>query len=280
MENVLLILVTDCGGSDRGRYEIAAGLCFADCNLHVSFFTTGSMNPLHSGFTGAAHAFSTVSFFSSIREDTKVGILINAAPRHGTENGRRLRGNRRKTRGEEIYALLLRDGTWVVGPNAGLNLYFIKEQVSKSFLVTDSLRPNTPFRSMETMVPALTKVLGIRDFPNITLTPKRLCVIQPEPGIYVVDWDDHGNIYLWSNLPDGALVPPVGRTRVFRIRDRIGRLRHVRGIFAGKTGEQTLTQGSLMLDGKPIYYIVVVGGSAHDLLGNPPVGTRVEVQQE
>lgn len=276
MQNVLLVLVTDCGGSDQGRYEIAAGLCFAGCNVSRAFFATGSMNPLHSGFTGAAHALSTVAHFSGVRGDTKVGILINAAPRHGTENGHKLRGNRRKASGEEIYALELRDGTWVVGPNAGLNLYFVQNQVVKSFLVRDSLRPHTPFRSMEVMVPALAKVLGIQDFPNITLTPKVLRVSEPDPGVYVVDWDDHGNIYLWSTGKDDEFVPALGRARVFKIGDKIARLRHVSGIFAGKTGEQTITQGSLKLADRPIYYIVVVGGSAHNLFGSPRVGTRVE----
>lgn len=280
MKNVLMILVTDCGGSDEGRYAIATGMCFAECNLKSAFFTTGSMDPLHSGFTGAAHALSTVNHFSYVRGDTKVGILINAAPRHGSENGRNLRGNGRKASGEEIYALLLRDGTWVVGPNAGLNLYFVKDQVAKSFLVEDSLRPDTPFRSMEVMVPTLAKVLGIRDLPNITLTPKRLRVANSEPGVFVADWDRHGNIYLWNNLPEGEFLPRIGRTKVFRIGQKIARLRRVRGIFAGRTGEQTLTEGSLKLADKPIYYIVVVGGSAHKVFDSPPIGTRVEVGNE
>ena len=107
MRQIHLIIVTDCGGSDRGRYEIATRRCFFPKVPRLTFFETHSMNTLHAGFTTAAHALSTVDHFGSLKDGESIGILDNAAPRHGSENGRRLRGCERKTEGEEIYALLL-----------------------------------------------------------------------------------------------------------------------------------------------------------------------------
>ncbi len=209
----------------------------------------------------------------------QIGLLDNAAPRHGTENGRKLRGENRKPEGEEIYALRLRNGIWVVGPNAGLNFFFLKGQVIESLLVTDTSGRYTPFRSMEVMIPTLAKVLGVQENPHLQLQPKDLAVADVEAGVFVADWDTHGNIYLVSTT-DEDWVPPLGESRAFRIGNKIARLRHVNGIFAGHTGEQTLTVGSLRLNGKPVYYIVVVGGNAHSLFGSPPIGMKVEIEQD
>ena len=185
----------------------------------------------------------------------------------------------RRPEGEDIYALELKNGVWVVGPNAGLNFYFLKGQVKNSFLVTDTSKRYTPFRSMEVMVPTFAKIFGVAKHPHLHLTPKKLSVSDRESGVFVADWDTHGNIYLVSTLPDDKWIQPANENRAFRIGNKIARLRHVDGIFAGNTGEQTLTKGSLQLNGKPVYYIVVVGGNAHSSLGNPPVGTKVEVEE-
>jgi hypothetical protein len=238
------------------------------------------MNTLHSGFTTAAHVLSTIDFFGPLQKGEEIGVLDNAAPRHGSENGLKLRGEDRKLEGEEVYALRLRNGIWVVGPNAGLNFFFFKGQVAESFLVTDTSGRYTPFRSMEIMVPALAKIFGARENSHLQLEPKELPIVNATVGVFVADWDTHGNIYLVSTMPDENWVPSLGESRVFRIGNKIARLRHVRGIFAGNTGEQTLTMGSLQLNGKPVYYIVVVGGNAHSLFGSPLVGTKVEIEQE
>lgn len=275
-----LIIVTDCGGSDRGRYEIAAQRCFFPHDLRITFFTTESMSTLHAGFTAAAHVLSTIDFFGALREGEQIGVLVNAPPRHGSENGLKLRGDGRKLDGEEIYALRLRSGIWVVGPNAGLNLFFLKGQVVESFLITDTSGRYTPFRSMEVMVPTFAKIFGAQENPHLHLESKKLSISEAESGVFVADWDTHGNMYLVSTWPNEDWVPPLGESRAFRIGNKIARLRHVNGIFAGNTGEQTLTVGSLQLNGKPVYYIVVVGGNVHLLFGNPPVGTRVEIEQE
>lgn len=277
---VHLVIVTDCGGSDRGRYEIAAQRCFFPHDLRLTFFATESMNTLHSGFTTAAHALSTIDFFGPLAKGEQIGVLDNAAPRHGSENGFKLRGENRRLEGEEIYALRLHNGIWVVGPNAGLNFFFLRGQVAESFLVVDTSGRYTPFRSMEVMVPALAKIFGIRESPHLQLKFKELPVADAEAGVFVADWDTHGNIYLVSTMADKDWVPSLGESRAFRIGNKIARLRYVRDIFAGNTGEQTLTLGSLQLNGQPVYYIVVVGGNAHSLFGNPPVGTRVEIEQE
>ena len=279
-ENVHLIIVTDCGGSDEGRYGIAARRCFFPHHLQLTFFATESMNTLHSGFTAAAHGLSTVDHFGPLKLGEKVGLLVNAAPRHGTENGKVLRGDGRKPDGEEIYALKLKSGVWAVGPNALWNLLFLQDQVSESFLVTDISGRSTPFRSMEVMIPALAKVLGVAEVPQLILEPKRLVVQAPEQGVFVADYDTHGNIYLVANQADESWVPALGEERTFKIGYKFPRLKRVDGIFAGKTGEQTLTTGSLKLNGKPVWYVVVVGGSAHSLFGSAPVGTRFEVESE
>lgn len=274
-----LIIVTDCGGSDRGRYEIAAARCFFPHDLRITFFATESMNTLHCGFTAAAHALSTVGLFGPLAEGELTGLLVNAAPRHGKENGRALRGKGRKSEGEEIYALRLQSGVWVVGPNAGANFYFLRDQIAASFLVTDTSNQYTPFRSMEVMVPALAHVLGVRQNPDLRIEPKELVIPPIEAGVFVADWDSHGNIYLVSTQPDMDWMPALGENRVYSLGTKTARLRHVDGIFASCTGEQTLTRGSLKLNG-PVYYIVLVGGNAHFALGSPPVGTRVEIEEE
>ena len=279
-KRVHLIIVTDCGGSDEGRYRITAGRCFFPHEPRITFFPTESMNTLHCGFTAAAHALSTIDLFGPLRQGEQIGILANAAPRHGTENGRRLRGEDRKPEGEEIYALKLRNGVWVIGPNAGYNFFFLENQVVESFLLTDTSGRSTPFRSMEVMVPAFAKIFGA-DFPHLHLTKKKLQVADGEDGVFVADWDSHGNIYLVSTVQDKLWVPARNQSCAFHIGTRhIARLRHVNGIFAGNTGEQTLTVGSLHLNGKPVYYIVIVGGNAHSFFGNPPVGTRVQIEEE
>ena len=280
MKRINLIFVTDCGGSDRGRYQIAAQRCFDPEVPQITFFETHSMSTLHAGFTTAAHALSTVDHFGPLKDGELVGILDNAAPRHGSENGKRLRGEERKIEGEEINALLLDNGVWIVGPNAGLNFYFLQTRVRKSYLVTDTSGMATPFRSMEVMVPALSQVLGVQEFPNIVLTEKPLVVEKPEAGLFVADWDEHGNLYIVSIGEGQSWLPEMGESRVFKIGNKIARLRRVDGIFAGKTGEPTLTTGSLRLNGEAVYYLVVVGSSAQALFGNPSVGAEVKIEQE
>lgn len=274
-----LVLVTDCGGSDRGRYEIAAQRCFFPYQPSITFFETDSMNTLHCGFTAAAHGLSTIDHFGPLKEGECVGMLANAAPRFGTENGKTLRGEDRKLDGEEIYALKLDNGVWVVGPNAGMNFYFLAHRVRESYLVEDTSGRYTPFRSMEVMIPALAKVLGARDFPKLRLHAKPLIVPTPDLGIFVADWDSHGNIYLVSTIPEDEWVPDMGAHIVFKIGERIARLRHVDGIFAGNTGEQTLTRGSLRLNGRSVYYLVIVGVNAHSTFGSPRVGARVKIEE-
>jgi hypothetical protein len=237
------------------------------------------MNTLHSGFITAAHALSTVDHFGPLKDGELVGILDNAAPRYGQENGKNLRGKERKTEGEEIYALLLDNGVWVVGPNAGFNFYFLQSRVRKSYLVTDISGMVTPFRSMEVMLPALAKVLEINEFSNIELTEKTLVVKKWELGVFVADWDKHGNMYIVSIGEPGDWVPSLGQNRVFRIGNKIARLRCVDGIFAGNTGEPTLTTGSLKLNGESVHYMVVVGSNARALFGNPPVGAEVVIEE-
>ena len=277
-KHIHLIVVTDCGGSDRGRYEIAARRCFHPHTVDITFFATESMNTLHAGFTAAAHALSTVEMFGPLQEEEHIGLLVNAAPRHGKENGLKLRGEERKQDGEELIVATLRNGIKVVGPNAGANFYFLRDEITESRLLTDTSGRNTPFRSMEVMIPALAKVFGTQDNPHLKLEPRELRVTDMEEGVFVADWDSHGNIYLVSTVEDGKWTPRMGTSRVFRIGTKIARLHHVDGIFAGNTGEQTLTAGSLHLHGKPVYYIVLVGGNAHSSLGNPPVGTKVEIE--
>ncbi len=274
-----LIIVTDCGGSDRGRYEAAARRIFWPDRVEITFFATESMNTLHAGFTAAAHALSTIDMFGPLGEGERIGLLVNAAPRHGKENGVKLRGTERKLDGEEIYVLTLKNGVKVVGPNSGANLHFLKEQIVDSQLLIDTSGRNTPFRSMEVMIPALAKAFGIQEYSHLVLQPKNLAVPDVEEGVFVADWDSHGNIYLVSTLPNNDWIPALGESRVYRVGTKIARLHHVKGIFAGNTGEQTLTEGSLHLNGKPVYYIVLVGGNAHSSLGNPPVGTSVEVEE-
>ncbi len=276
---VHLIIVTDCGGSDRARYEIAANRSFYPTPVSISFFETEPLSPVHAGFTGSAHALSTIDRFGPLSRDERIGLLINSAPRHGTEDGQKLRGVGRKPEGEEIYALKLKNGVWVVGPNAGEVFYFIQNEVQESYLVTDTSGMATPFRSMEIMVPTLAKLVVERDFSNIVLTPKILVVSKPRRGIFVGDHDSFGNIYLFSTFPRKKWIPLVGEHITVRIGNRIARLRHVEGIFAGETGEQTLTKGSLKLLGAPVYYIVTVGGSAYQQLGSPPVGTQVILEK-
>ena len=273
-----VFVVTDCAGSDEGRYGIGIPRAFFPCSVEAAFFGTESMNTLHAGFTAAAHALSTVDHFGPLANGEKIGILVNAAPRHGTENGKRLRGKGRRSEGEEIYALLLDNGVWVVGPNAGLNFHFLQSRVRESYLVTDTSGMTTPFRSLEVMVPALAKVLGARDHQNIQLSPKPLVVPKADKGIFVADWDEHGNLYVVSIDVEGW-VPRLGQRRVFRIGEKIARLRRVDGIFAGETGEPTLTTGSLKLNNEPVYYLVVVGSSARALFGNPHVGAKVIIEK-
>lgn len=276
---VSLTIVTDCGGSDRGRYENATARCFWPTPFNLAFYSTESKNTLHSGFTGAAHALSSIAEFGPLRVDERVGMIINAAPREGNDNGHCLRGSDRKVEGEQIFALKLNCGVWVVGPNAGYNLYFLQEEVSESYILSDQRGLETPFRSMEFMVPALAKLLEVKDFSDIVATPALLETKIPTNGIYVADWDSHGNIYLFSTIDPEKWLPSMGQCVSLRIGNDVARPRHVDGIFAGHTGEQTLTKGSLKLLGRyPIYYFVVVGSEAHSQIKCPAVGTQVFVE--
>ena len=133
---------------------------------------------------------------------------------------------------------------------------------------------------MEVMVPALSKVLGITQWSNIKLTKKPLVVGTQKPGLFVADWDKHGNMYIVSVGQVQDWLPKLGESRVFSIGDKIARLRCVDGIFAGNTGEPTLTTGSLKLNGESVHYMVVVGSNARALFDNPSVGAEVIVEQE
>ncbi len=129
-------------------------------------------------------------------------------------------------------------------------------------------------------MPALSQVLGVKDNPNLRLERKELKVPRPKPGLFVADWDDHGNLYIISIGQGQDWLPKLGERRVFHIGDKLAQLRHVNGIFAGHTGEPTLTTGSLKLNGEAVYYLVVVGSSARALFANPPVGAEVLIEED
>lgn len=260
MDRYLMVLATDCGGTDRGRYEIAVERSFYPKPVRTVVFETTTLSTLHAGFIAAAHGLSTIDHFGPLREGEKVGLLVNAAPERGP-----------------VFALKLDNGVEVVGPDLGWNFHFLRDRIVESFLVDDRSGKETPFRSMEVMVPALAARLGAAEFPNLAFRPKDIASFRPDPGIYVADWDSHGNLYLVSTDEDDAWIPALGETRTFRVGNNVARLRHVDGIFAGETGEQVLTTGSLRLNGRSVHYIVVRGARARDMLGNPGVGTRVEL---
>lgn len=174
--------------------------------------------------------------------------------------------------------MLLDNGVWVVGPNAGMNFYFIaRKRVKESYLLTGR-GLHTPFRSMEFMIPALAQVLGYGSF-SIRLAPKPLEVPVPKKGIFVGDWDSHGNMYLFSTEKKSWL-PKMSQRVTVDIGNVHILLRRVSGIFAGHTGEPTLTTGSLELNGNPVQYIVVGGGNAHGLFKHPPVGSQVFINRD
>lgn len=275
-KNMHLVIVTDCGGSDEGRYGIAARRCFHPHNVGLTFFATAPLNTLHSGFTGAAQALSSIDHFGPLKEDEAYGLLVNAAPREGSSAGKKLRGAGRKSGGEEIYALKLRNGVWVVGPNAGYNLHFLACQVEESYLVVDNSKRETPFRSMQVMVPALAKLLEASPIPHLEFEPKPLVLPEVEKGTFVADCDELGNVYLVTVGERETWFPALGESCVAIINGKRERLRHVDDIFGGEDGEATLTTGSLTLNGEPVHYIVSLGNRASALFGNPSPKTKVE----
>ena len=115
---------------------------------------------------------------------------------------------------------------------------------------------------------------------HIELTEKPLVVGTQKQGLFVADWDEHGNMYIVSVGQDQNWLPKLGESRVFNIGDKIARLRCVDGIFAGNTGEPTLTTGSLKLNGESVHYMVVVGSNARALFDKPSVGAEVIIEQE
>ena len=277
-KDIQLYVVTDCGGLDEARYRVMANGLFFGHHLDWSFTETESMNTLHAGFVGATHVLGEIMHRGSLREGELVGMLLNAAPRLDKD----LRGKGRRPEGEEIYALHLYNGVWVVGPNAGLNFYFLRDQIEQSFLVIDTSGLKTPFRSNYVMLPALAEILLPGSNPLIHLEPKELPKVHAALGLFVGAVDNHGNIYVASTLSDDSWIPPMGEWKTLRFGDRPEKFRlcHVDDIFAGRTDDLTLTTGSLHLpNGKPVYYIVKVGGHAYPLLGSPPVGTEIHIEE-
>ena len=274
-------IASDCGKWDEGRYEDSVLRNFYPCDVRFIFFATESMSTLQCGYIGATHALSMADSSGPLQKGEKIGAIFNAATREGQENGRALRGEGRKPEGEEIYALRLKSGVWVVGPNAGYNFFFLRSHIAESYLVVDtSSGSRTIFRSEKVMVPVLAKVLGARENPHLLIESKELPIVPVEQGVFVAGWDSHGNIYLALTQPDHSWIPALGENRAFHIGANIARLRHVDGLFAGNNDELILTAGSLkQINGQPVYYIAVVGGNAHSSLGNPPVGTRVEIEE-
>ncbi len=265
MTKYLVMIATDCGGTDRGRYEIETELDYHPEPVKTVMFETTSLSTLHAGFVGTAHALSTVDGHierhGPLAPDLRVGLIINAAPER-----------------DDIYALRLTNGVEVVGPHLGFNFFFLQDRIEESFLVHDRSGRDTPFRSMEVMIPALAKRQGIGKFPHIEFEPKTLERITPKPGLFVADWDVHGNLYLASTKEDDSWIPKLGETQAFHIGDQVARLRRVDGIFKGERGEAVLTTGSLRLNGKNVNYIVVRGGRARDMFGSPAVGTEVVIE--
>ena len=277
-----IAIVTDCGDLDEMRYRVTAQRLFFPHAVRVSFCATESLNTLHAGFVGATHVVAEINRSGRLKEGEFIGLLVNAAPRLGREGGRPLRGENRQTAGEAICALLLQSGVWVVGPNAGLNFYFLQKEVRESFLVADPSGQRTPFRSNYVMMPALAQIFDPHQGSRIRLEPKALPPIEAEPGLFVGGQDSHGNLYIASTRPDERWVPPVGESRALFIGDHGPvRIRRFDGIFAGNTGDLALTTGSLELpDGRPVYYIVRVGGHAAPSLGHPRPGAKIRLERE
>src|SRR3989338_1229521 len=93
-------IITDCGGTDRFRYESMAFRAFYPHDVKIAFCETEPLNPEHAGFTAAAQGLSTITYLGPLKDGENIGILANAAPRRGAENVCELRGEKRRAGGE------------------------------------------------------------------------------------------------------------------------------------------------------------------------------------
>ena len=256
---MLVHLVADYGTGDLAAAEVAQRLALHLPGAQVVYTPVPPFDTVSAGFCVAQLALT-----DGPRDRV---VYCNVAPRADEDAPRP--GNR----GEQLVAARLPSGVLVVAVDAGHTLSFVRDEV-------DALRavgfPETgsQFRSRDAFPAVLARLAAGDDEP----LGEPVDSVPGPPAGAVLYTDGYGNLKTaWTEPP-----APSGSRVTVRIGAASARATVDDGTFAVPAGELAFAPGSsgwpLRAGGDRVWYeLLLRGGNAARLLGDPPSGAPIEV---
>jgi S-adenosyl-l-methionine hydroxide adenosyltransferase len=260
---MLVHVVADYGpAGDLAFAEVAQRLILALPGATVVAVPVAPFDTLAAGFVIAQLALND--------GPGKRVVFHNVAPRRDETDPRESNEGERFTVGQA------RNGTLVVGPNAGHSLAFVRDEMPLHYL--DIPAAGSQFRSRD-LLPAAVGRLVTED-RGVVGEPVPSEAIPPMQADVVAYTDGYGNLKTTHRAPPAS----SGQQVLVRIGAASATAIVSDGTFAVAEGELTFAPGSSgwpLADGskRRFFELFLRGGSAAALLGHPRTGTRIVVRQ-
>jgi hypothetical protein len=258
---VFVHLVADYGAGDLAAAEVVQRLALHLPGAQVAYTPVPP-------FATAAAGFCVAQLALTDGPRDRV-VYCNVAPRQDEDAPRE--GNQ----GERLVAARLPGGVLVVAVDSGHTFSFLRDEADE-LRVVDFPETGSQFRSRDAFPAVVARLAGGDTEPLGAVVPPQEVPAPPEDVVLYTD--GYGNLKTsWTEPPAG----PGSRVTV-RIDGASARATISDGTFAVPAGELALAPGSsgwpLRGGGERVCYeLLLRGGNAARLLGDPAPGSRVEL---
>lgn len=254
-------LIADYGAADLAAAEVRQRLALHLPGAQVAYTAVPPFATVAAGFCVAQLALT-----DGPRDRV---VYCNVAPRQDQDAPRE--GNS----GERLVATRLPGGVLVVAVDSGHTFSFLRDEADE-LRVVEFPETGSQFRSRDAFPAMVARLAGGDTGPLGDVVPPGEVPAPPEAAVLYTD--GYGNLKTsWSEPPAGS-----GSRVTVRIGDASARATVSDGTFAVPAGELALAPGS---SGWPLrhgghrvcYELLLRGGNAARLLGDPAPGSSVEL---
>ena len=249
---MLVHLVADYGPGDLAAAEVGQRLALHLPGAQVLYTPVPPFDTVSAGFCVAQLALT-----DGPRDRV---VYCNVAPRADED------APRAHNEGEQLVAARLPSGTLVVAVDSGHTFSFLRDAPLRAVSFPET---GSQFRSRDAF-PAVVARLAAGD---TSLLGDPVTSVPEVPDEAVLYTDGYGNLKTsWSSAPASP-----GTEVTVRIGSAVAAATVSDGTFAVPTGRLSFAPGSSGWDGTTWWELLLRGGSAAGLLGDPAAGSRIEI---
>lgn len=248
---MLVHLVADYGPGDLAAAEVAQRLALHLPGAQVHYTPVPPFDTVSAGFCVAQLALTEGP------EDRVV--YCNVAPRADED------APRDHNEGERLVAARLASGVLVVAVDSGHTFSFLRDEALREVRFPET---GSQFRSRDAFPGVVAQLASGSDLYGDPIEPP-----PPAPAEAVLYTDGYGNLKTsWSSAPASP-----GSEVTVRIGTAVAAATVSDGTFSVPTGKLAFAPGSSGWNGTVWWELLLRGGSAATLLGNPTAGSPIEI---